>query len=128
MKLRIKGNSVRFRLTQREVAEFAAGGSLEDFVDFGGAPGQRLVYGLVAESSAQEISGRFENGRILIIIPQSIAERWSQTEETSIGVEQDLPAGKTLRIAIEKDFACLTPRADEDESDNFPHPKSEKIC
>jgi len=28
-----------------------------------------------------------------------------------------------LRIIVEKDFACLAPRSDEDESDNFAHPK-----
>lgn len=30
--------------------------------------------------------------------------------------------GSTLRVLIEKDFACLTERVDEDELDNFPNP------
>jgi hypothetical protein len=37
--------------------------------------------------------------------------------------EQALPDG-SLRITLEKDFACLAPREGEDESDNFPHPQA----
>lgn len=128
MKLRIKGNSVRVRLTQSEVAEFAENGKFEDRTEFGVEPAQYLSYAVIAESGAEEISANFENGRISIIIPQIIAENWSQTEQTAVSAEQNLPSGKTLRILIEKDFACLTPRPEEDESDNYPHPKSEKNC
>lgn len=128
MKLRIKGNSVRLRLSQSEVAEFAGSRKLEDCVEFGGEPGQRLTYALIAEAGAEKITGNFENGRIAIIIPRAIADEWVQTDQTGISAEQDLPAEKTLRISIEKDFACLTPRAGEDESDNYPHPKAGKIC
>ncbi len=128
MKLRIKGNSVRLRLTQSEVAEFAENGKFEDRTEFGVEPAQSLSYAVIAESGAEEISANFENGRISIIIPQTIAENWSQTEQTAVSAEQNLPSGKTLRILIEKDFACLTPRPEEDDSDNYPHPKSEKHC
>ncbi len=128
MKLRIKGNSVRLRLTQSEVAEFFERGKFEDRTEFGGETGQHLSYAVMAESGAEEISANFGNGRISIIIPQIIAEKWAQTEQTALAAEQNLPSGKTLRISIEKDFACLSPRPEEDESDNFPHPKSEKNC
>ncbi len=128
MKLRIKGNSVRLRLTQSEVAEFAENGKFEDLTEFGVEPAQSLSYAVIAESGAEKISANFENGRISIIIPQTIADNWAQTEQTALGAEQNLPSGKTLRISIEKDFACLTPRAEEDESDNYPHPRSEKHC
>lgn len=128
MKLRIKGSSVRLRLTQSEVAEFYESGKFEDRTEFGGETGQYLSYAVIAESGAEKISANFENGRISIIIPPVIAENWAQTEQTALGAEQKLPSGKTLRISIEKDFACLTPRAEEDESDNYPHPGSEKNC
>ena len=127
MKLRIKGNSVRLRLSQSEVAEFAATGKCEDRTEFGDS-NQSFVYSIIAKPDAEKVSARFENGRLSVVVPQSIAESWAQTEETSIGGKQELQAGKTLSILIEKDFACLTPRADEDESDNFPHPKSDKNC
>lgn len=126
MKLRIKGNSVRLRLTQSEVAEFAKTGKVEDRTEFGGE--SSLVYSIKAESGAEKVAAHFENSRLSVIVPQTIAEKWTQTEETGIGGKQEFGAGKTLGILIEKDFACLTPRADEDESDNFPHPKSDKNC
>jgi hypothetical protein len=34
--------------------------------------------------------------------------------------------GADLNITLEKDFACLAPRAGEDESDNFPHPDAQR--
>lgn len=126
MKIRIKGNSIRLRLSQGDVAELAKNGKVEERTEFGGSS-QSFVYSITAETSAEKVSARFENGRISIIVPQSAAENWRQTEEDGISGEQELPAGKTLRILIEKDFACLAPRAGEDESDNFPHPKSEPL-
>ena len=127
MKIRIKGNSIRLRLSQGDVAEFARNGKVEERTEFGGSS-QSFVYSIVAESGAEKISARFENGRISISVPQAVAENWRQTEEDGISGEQELPTGKTLRILIEKDFACLAPRAGEDETDNFPHPESDKIC
>jgi hypothetical protein len=128
MKLRISGNSVRLRLTQGEVAEFAESGSVEDRIEFGGESNPHLSYAVKTEGGAEKVSAKFEDGRISVIIPQAVADEWSQTEQVGIRGEQNLPSGKTLRILIEKDFACLTPRPEEDESDNFPHPKSEKNC
>jgi hypothetical protein len=127
MKLRIKGSSIRLRLTQSEVAEFAETGKCEDRTEFAD-PSQHFSYAVITDPKAEEVSANFENGRISIFIPQAIAEKWFPAEQTGISAEQNLPSGKKLRILIEKDFACLTPRAEEDESDNYPHPKSEKNC
>ena len=38
--------------------------------------------------------------------------------------EQVLDDGSTLKVLVEKDFACLTER-EEDESDMFPHPEAQ---
>jgi len=127
MKLRIKGNSIRLRLSQSDAAEFAKNGKVEERTEFGES-NQSFVYSITTEPGAEKVSAGFENGRISVIVPPAAAERWSQPEETGISGEQELSAGKTLRILIEKDFACLAPRIDEDESDNFPHPKSDKNC
>ena len=37
-------------------------------------------------------------------------------------------AAGSLRILVEKDFACLQPRAHEDESDLFPNPDASRTC
>jgi hypothetical protein len=127
MKLRIKGSSIRLRLTQGEVAEFAETGKCEDRTEFGDSS-RSFGYAVIADPNAEAVSANFESGRISVFVPREIAEKWAATEQTGISAEQPLPSGKTLRILIEKDFACLTPRAEEDESDNYPHPKSEKSC
>jgi hypothetical protein len=42
MKLRIQGNSLRLRLTQKEVARVRNGGLVESVIEF--APGRSLAY------------------------------------------------------------------------------------
>ncbi len=127
MKLRIKGNSIRLRLSQSDVAELAASGEFEERTEFAEA-NPLFIYSIASDAGAETVSARFDNGRISVVVPQQTAEKWWRSDETSIAAEQDLPSGKTLRILIEKDFACLTPRAGEDESDSFPHPRSDKNC
>ena len=40
----------------------------------------------------------------------------------SIAVDEMLNDGNSLKILVDKDFACLAPREGEDESDMIPHP------
>ena len=46
----------------------------------------------------------------------------ASTEQVSIAANEALDDGDSLKILVERDFACLAPREDEDESDMFPHP------
>lgn len=120
MKLRIRENSVRLRLTQSEVAELAESGLVENKTDFGS--GQVFVYSVSASDSSNRLKATFEGGHIGIIVPTMTANRWAGTEE--VGIEG---MDGTLNIMIEKDFACLTVREGEDESDAFPNPKENEI-
>jgi hypothetical protein len=128
MKLRIRGNSIRLRLTQGEVARFADGGLVEEAVEFGGREDQRFVYALSASTEIDSVSAVLENNRIAVLVPQSQAADWAKTNQISIRVEQSLGAEKALQILIEKDFACLEDRPGEDDSDAFPHPQTGKAC
>ncbi|HEX8250464.1 MAG TPA: hypothetical protein VF599_19975 [Pyrinomonadaceae bacterium] len=125
MKLRIKGNSIRLRLSQREVSDFARHARVEDSISFGN---RQLTYVLIKLNQAKEILASFENDRIEISVPESIAEQWTKTSDVGFDAEQKLPDGETLKILIEKDFACLTTREGEDESDAFPHPQVGQAC
>ena len=118
MKLRIRGSSVRLRLTQQEVLAVGRGERVEECVDF--APGERLVYAL--ESSGDVVSARFRDGQVTVCIPPLLAREWSASDRVGIEAVQTLVAGVTLRLLIEKDFACLTARVGEDDKDAFPHP------
>ncbi|HLM02459.1 MAG TPA: hypothetical protein VK400_15510 [Pyrinomonadaceae bacterium] len=125
MKLRIKGNSIRLRLSQREVSGFEKNFQVEDSISFGN---RRLTYVLSGEGAAREISARFENDRIEISVPRDVAEQWTQSAQIGFGAEQKLPGGEVLKILVEKDFACLAVREGEDETDAFPHPNMGQAC
>jgi Family of unknown function (DUF7009) len=127
VKLRIKGPTLRLRLTQGEVHALLEEGVVEERVPF--APGVSLIYRLRSDAGASGISASFRNGVLEISVPASNAREWCTTELVTLTHEQALPDG-SLRITLEKDFACLAPREGEDESDNFPHPEagSDKTC
>jgi uncharacterized protein DUF7009 len=123
MKLRIKGPTLRLRLTQGEIRALDERGTVEEQVPFAG--GASLVYRLRRASAAHEINASFRDGVVEISVPDGVAREWCNTDQVTLAHEQPVPAG-VLRITLEKDYGCLAPRADEDESDNFPHPEAGK--
>ena len=120
MKLRIRGPTLRLRLTQGEIRALETHGVVEEHVPF--AAGVELVYRLTSDAAAREISAHYRDGVVEVRIPRSTARQWCTTELVTLAHEQPLPQG-VLRITLEKDYACLTARSDEDESDAFPHPE-----
>ena len=117
MKLRIKGNSIRFRLTQSEVAAFGTVGQVKEAVNFGNQDESDFFYA-VERNSTRNLSTAFEEGKLKVSVPKDTVNQWVNTEQVGIEGEDG-----DLRILIEKDFVCPTPRKGEDEHDNFPHPK-----
>ena len=121
MKLRIKGPTLRLRLSQGEIRALLEEGLVEERVPF--AAGVDLVYRLRRDAATDEITASFRDGIVEIRVPEGNAREWCTTELVTLAHEQALPDG-SLRITLEKDFACLAPREGEDESDNFPHPQA----
>lgn len=119
MKLRIRGNSIRLRLSRSELDQIAEAGGAEDRVRFG--PGAELTY-RVAVAPGGAVGARFSGDELAVTLPRREVERWLEPEEVSIRGEQAVDGGEALTILVEKDFECLTPREGEDESDLFPHP------
>lgn len=126
MKLRIKGASLRLRLTQAEVHALGAGAVVEEHVPFGG--GVQFTYRLRREPGTGAIRASLSGAVLEIGLPDEMAQRWCESQEVTLAGSQ-AAGSEELRITVEKDFACLAPRSDEDESDNFPHPDSgAKTC
>ena len=121
MKLRIKGPTLRLRLSQGEIRALLEEGLVEERVPF--AAGVDLVYRLRRDAATDEITASFRDGILEIRVPEGDAREWCTTDLVTLAHEQALPDG-SLRITLEKDFACLAPREGEDESDNFPHPQA----
>lgn len=119
MKIRIKGNSLRLRLTQSEVDKFSSEGRVSDSIQFGD---KQLIYALQAEAR-NDVVANFNGEFITVAVPQKEAQKWASTEQVGISGNQSIESGKKLELLIEKDFQCLIPRS-EDESDLFENPKA----
>ena len=117
MKLRIRVNSIRLRLTRSEVEEFGRTGKVEEKVDFG--PGMRKLKYALEECQGEHVFADYEDDRIRVSVPAEQAREWVRSE--SVGFES---SGGGLRILVEKDFSCLNERPGETEEDTFPNPKA----
>ena len=117
MKLRIKGDSVRLRLTQSEVRQLAEAGAVEDAMHV--APGASLAYGLRAAQVAR-LGVEWEDATLTVLFPEDWIEDWAQGDMVGFEGTQGAGDGRTLAILVEKDFECLRKRPDEE--DAFPNP------
>ena len=120
MKLRIKGNSIRFRLTQSEVKIVEQTGLVKDQIKFSNSIS--LEYEIKAATGLEYVEATYSENKITLKVNESLIRDWAHSDQVTISSSLDLLSNENLTILIEKDFKCLSPR-DEDESDMFPHPK-----
>lgn len=122
MKLRIRDNSVRLRLSQGEVDDLRDNGVVSARTAF---PGGRDFRYEVESSPASVNPGAFlSDSKVTVRLPESAVRAWANSDQVSITGEQQHKNGEKLTILVEKDFQCLAPREGEDESDMFPHPQA----
>ncbi|MFM9945341.1 MAG: DUF7009 family protein [Bacteroidia bacterium] len=122
MKLRIKGNSIRIRLSKSEVDYFGTNAYLEERIEFGNS---ELVYAIQSKANSNEISANFEGNTIIVTIPENLRNEWIETDRIGLANKIDIGMGKQLLLLIEKDFVCLDNTL-EDQSDNYPNPNA--VC
>jgi len=126
VKLRIRDNSIRLRLTQGEVDTLHTNGVVSARTGF---PGAREFQYVVESSPAVVKPGAFLSDCVMTVrLPEMTVLTWATTEQVSIKGEQLLQDGESVRILVEKDFNCLAPREGEDESDMFPHPGADSAA
>ena len=119
MKLRIKGNSLRLRLTRSEIANFGEEGLLEEKTEF--INGTFFSYTLQRKPGIDKLEAMFIGNRISIFVPETMAHEWTTTDIVGFENKMDIGDGKQLFLLIEKDFVCLD-QTSEDQKDNFPNP------
>jgi hypothetical protein len=124
MKLRIKDNSIRIRLTQGETMAVSRGESVTKKTVF--SPVTSLSYSLVPWH-LDVFNAEFSENEITLNVPISKVENWIDSEEIGFEFTQKNGEEGGLFLVLEKDFACLKPRTGEDESDHFPHPEEGKL-
>lgn len=123
MKLRVRGSSLRLRLTRTEVESLrGVAGRVEDHVQFG--PTSRLTYAIVRGDGP--VRATFEGSAVTVTAPEAIVSAWAGSDEVGFEAEQATGDGSatptTLRILVEKDWNCLTSRPGEEDVDTFPNP------
>ena len=121
MKIRIKGNSVRYRLTKTEVDSFCKTGRVAEYTHF---PKGKFTYVLQAEEGLEKLEATFGAGTITLFLPQSKRRDWAASETVGFSDTVLLESGQELFLLVEKDFVCLDETI-EDQSDNYPNPMSD---
>ncbi|MFP6814412.1 MAG: hypothetical protein VB949_01915 [Pseudomonadales bacterium] len=101
MKLRIRANSVRLRLSDDEVVQISRGESIIEETPF---PGGLLVYQLSV--GGEEISARFSATQgIEISLPEDQASGWAARGGVALSRRVNVGGdGGTLMVLIEKDL------------------------
>jgi hypothetical protein len=127
MKLRIKGNSLRFRVSQTELARLLAGDCVEETIYFAPEASARLTYSLQQDRSTNSPTVRYADGRVSVLVPSDQAYVWGATDQVGIAEEISLGPLGSLFLLVEKDFACLD-RSDEDNQDTFANPHAGATC
>jgi len=127
MKLRIKGDSLRLRVSRSEVTRLLAGDCLEETIHFAPEEAAKFSYALHQDHSVSRPTVQYEGHKVTVLIPSDQAKTWGVTDQ--VGIAEDISLGNlgSLAILIEKDFACLD-RSETDNEDTFPNPNAAKTC
>lgn len=124
MKLRLLDDSIRLRLSRADVTQADEGGLVEGRTRF--PDGSSFTFALESQPTGKA-SAACAGGRMVVRLPAGEITRWAN-DDTAVSLEEDveLPGGDRLKLLVEKDFQCLTARADEDQSDLFVNPEADK--
>jgi len=111
----MKGDSIRLRLTQPEVARLREHGHIAETCHFPG--GAQFAWTLRASPDSVSLAAAFDAARLTVTVSSSAVELWARTSEVGIYGNCD-----GIQIAIEKDFRCVGRPGDPAEADAFPNP------
>lgn len=120
MKLRIKGNSLRLRLTKSEVENFDKSGVLEEKIEFDNSV---FRYSLKITPNENNLSVFFNINEITFLIPSNFVKEWTETDRVGYENEIESSNGEKVYLLLEKDFKCHDDNK-EDQSDYFENLKA----
>jgi integrase len=102
MKLRIKGNSLRVRVSRSEVTRLLAGDCLEETIYFTQDTSAKFAYALRQKASLSRPAVQYKENRIVILLPTDLAINWGVTDQ--VGIAENIALGKlgSLQLLIEK--------------------------
>ena len=127
MKLRMKGNSVRLRVTRSELERLLAEGRIEETVYFAADASSRLTYALEQSDTVAGTQLLSRPHEIAVLLPKQLASSWAEGADIGVYETIDLGPRGSLELMVEKDFACLD-LSDAENVDTFPNPNAGALC
>jgi hypothetical protein len=100
MKLRIRGNSLRLRVSRTELLQIAEQGSAEDSIRF--APGTEWRYGIDVKP-AGDVAAQFAANSLRVVLPKARVEQWLDDRGRHRGNSR---SATESAILVEKDYTC----------------------
>lgn len=121
MKVRIQGNSIRFRLMRSEVTRVIEGHIVvsRTLLPFAARP---LVFELRKAYSGERAGVSADGLAICVALDRWRVDEWLDPKAIGFSLVESLPNGDSLTVLVEKDFACLD--REEEEPDAYPNPKA----
>jgi hypothetical protein len=127
MKLRIKDNTLRLRVSRSDLALLIQNGCVESTIYFTGNAEDKWTYAIEMRSDIDSATIRYRPTEVLVLVPDEDAKTWAGSNGVGIYASCQLDRGQKLEILVEKDFACLD-LSDADNEDTFPNPAMGVVC
>jgi hypothetical protein len=108
MKLRIKGDSLRLRVSRSEVERLLAGACLEETIHFAPEACAKFTYALQREASATRTTVQYVGNKVTILIPADQANAWGVTDQ--VGIAEDISLGALVLLCYKDAKTTRTPR------------------
>ena len=121
MKIRIKGNSIRLRLTKTDIQNLKEKGIVEEKTIIGSE--EIFKYSLVVDEKIATISAEFQANTIKVFLSKKEADLLTETDEITVEGSQNNGEEKGLFLLVEKDLQCLDTTY-EDQTDMYENTKT----
>ncbi|RYE36965.1 MAG: hypothetical protein EOP42_01445 [Sphingobacteriaceae bacterium] len=119
MKIRIKGNSVRFRLSRPEIEKFGNDGYIEEKTEF---LNNTFCYAIQKLFDGTTLDASFTGQKLTVFVPKAIMQEWVNSDVVGYSHYLPLSEEKSLFLLIEKDYKCIDGDESEDQSDYYDNP------
>jgi hypothetical protein len=127
MKLRIKDNTVRLRVSRSDLARLVETGRVDSSIHFTGRAEDKWTYAIEMRSDIDSARLRYQPNQITVLLQDAETTAWAGSDRVGIYGSCRLGCGQSLEILVEKDYACLD-MSDAENEDTFPNPALGTTC
>ena len=123
MKIRLQGNSIRYRLKEPEVYAFKKNGGISELIQLSSEPAGHLCFRLQV-SDCPSLNVHHSGNTITVEVPRLLATDWTDTALVGFNGDVELANNSRLQVLVEKDFRCLD-GSDEENEGTYPNPAAQ---